>query len=199
MRRLLVLLLLAGLPAMAGTIGVQWDPVTHPDLTGYKVYSGGAAGDYSQTLTTVNTQANVPVNDCSAYFVAVKAVAATTDPEDDDGIMESNDFSNEISGWGAPQVSTGVPRAIKTNKVVPFAVHGLNFQSGATVVVAGATVTDVQVVDCRVISATIDPRGSPAGEAMVTVENPDGTFGAANAVLFYQGPAPPPDVMNLRK
>jgi hypothetical protein len=153
MRRLLVLLLLAGLPAMAGTIGVQWDPVTHPDLTGYKVYSGGAAGDYSQTLTTVNTQANVPVNDCSAYFVAVKAVAATTDPEDDDGIMESNDFSNEISGWGAPQVSTGVPRAIKTNK----------------------------------------------GEAMVTVENPDGTFGAANAVLFYQGPAPPPDVMNLRK
>jgi hypothetical protein len=194
---LIATLALLALPVAAGTIAVQWDPATHPTLTGYRVYSGTSSGVYAYTQVSTNTQAVVPVPDCVEFWIAVKAEATTTDPEDDDGVMESVNFSNEIFGWAAPQIASR--HVIKTNKVVPFELRGLNFRPGAELEVTGAMVTDVVVVDCQTITATLDPRNAPAGDAMVTVMNPDSTFGASNAVTFYQGPTPPPDVTNLRK
>jgi len=188
---------LAAIGVFAGTISVEWDPVVHPTLTGYKVYSGVEGGDYNATLKTTSTQAVVQVADCTEFFIAVKAMATTTDPEDDDGVMESLEYSNEISGWGAPQVVSR--HTIKTNKIVPIEIRGLNFRPGAVLDIAGAVVTGATVVDCRTITATLDPRGAQDGTAMVTVTNPDSTFGASNSVTFYHGPEPPPDVGNLRK
>jgi len=40
--------LLISLPAAAGTISVAWDPVSDPDLAGYRLYWGNSARNYTQ-------------------------------------------------------------------------------------------------------------------------------------------------------
>src|SRR5262245_10173774 len=76
----------------AGTIKLQWDPVSDPDLAGYKVYYGTSPGIYtSNTAVAAQNSADITnLQDCRVYYLAVKAVDANGN--------ESSAFSNEISG-----------------------------------------------------------------------------------------------------
>ena len=80
---LLALLLVAlATPASAGTISLAWDPVSHPELTGYHVYYGTTPGNLDQTVTVgeVTEVTLSGLTDCTDYHVAVRAVAIASGP-----------------------------------------------------------------------------------------------------------------------
>src|SRR5262245_12102864 len=81
-------------PAAAGPISRSWDPTT--GAAGYHVYYGTSSGQYSNSVTSTSTSTTLTgLQDCAAYFVAVKAFNAAG---------ESPDFSAETSGWARPTV-----------------------------------------------------------------------------------------------
>ena len=100
---LLVILGLATVPAQAGSVSMAWDPGTDPDLVGYRVFYGPAAGNYDQQTDVglVTDHTVTGLTDCSTWHVAVKGLDA--------GGNLSAGFSNEISGWPRPTVATASP------------------------------------------------------------------------------------------
>jgi hypothetical protein len=165
--------------AHAGTISLAWDPVTHVDLVGYRVYYGGAPSVYNQAYDTDLTPSiTLLVNDCQDYYIAVKARGT------DDTV--SAEYSAELSGWARPKVLTASPAEVEMNTQGDMTITGANFQPGATVQVSSpdVTINSVTVVDCNTLIANMDiAPGTPHVTVDVEVINPDQVFGAG-ASLF---------------
>lgn len=162
-------------PARAGQIGLTWDPVS--GAAGYHVYYGTQSGVYGNYVTTTTNSASVTVPDCQTYYLAVKAYNAAG---------ESPAFSNEISGWARPSVTSLTPAAALQGDQVVVDVFGNSFQQGATVEVANPNVliTSTATLSCTHVQllATIEPtaarvRPAQIGKLDVTVVNPDNVFG----------------------
>lgn len=97
-------------PACACALDVvlAWDPVSEPDLAGYRVYYGTSSRQYSAHIT-IGTQTTYTVTGLAAgpiYYFAVTAYSAT----------DESGFSNEVS------------TAISTSPVPP---------SGGTITIIG--------------------------------------------------------------
>ena len=110
----------------AGTIKLQWDPVSDPDLAGYKVYYGTSPGVYtSNTSVAVQNSADLTnLQDCRVYYLAVKAVDANGN--------ESLAFSNEISGMSAPiPASISPSNAKQATNGLNVTITGSNFDTQA--------------------------------------------------------------------
>lgn len=176
----LMLGLLAGTPALAGTIPLEWDPVSDEGVQGYYVYFGSGPGDYSSSRRqyTTSTSYDLSVGNCpsSPHYVAVKAW---------NGFSESEVFSNEIAGYPEAYLTPGshLPAEIQTpaegqsERDVDVTVSGANFRSGAAVrftVVEGSGVSVVSgsesVISCTQVGATLRVSESATQGTTVRVE-----------------------------
>ena len=163
-------------PATAGSIALSWDGTQ--GATGYHVYSGTQSGVYTGFITTPSTTATITgLQDCAVYFVAVKAFNA---------VGESPNFSNELSGWSRPVVTSATPVTAMQGDQIVMDIVGTNFQSGAVVDLGNPHVilTSVSVLSCTRIQllATVEPtaqnvRPAQIGRLDLTVANPDSVFG----------------------
>jgi hypothetical protein len=178
---------LASLPAAAGTIGLAWDPVSHPDLDGYRIYYGTSAGDYTDPidLGTVTQHTLTGMSDCTTWYVAVKAF--------DTSGQESDAFSNEVAGWARPTVVNATPSSGEPGQRLDITVTGTNFQPGATVELSDPDlqVHSVTVNSCSelVVDVTIGS-GAAIGPVDIDVTNPDQVFGSGSGV-FNVAQVPP--------
>lgn len=172
--KLLVAAALAGCAAgaaRAGSMDITWDAVSDPDLAGYKVYydtrPGGAYRDSVPSPSTSHTL--VGLSDCTLYYVAIKAIDA--------GMLESTDFSNEISGFPHPQITSIDPSGVAPGQTVDITINGSSFAPGAFAEITGVTVNSSTVDACgrMRVSITVDP-SAPSAPADVTVVNSDGGF-----------------------
>jgi hypothetical protein len=164
------------LHSQAGSISLAWDAV--PNASGYKVYYGTVSGQYTNTITTPTPSAIISgLQDCTTYFAAVKAY---------NGAGESPNFSNELSGWSRPGVTSATPSSAMQGDQVVMDIVGANFQSGAIVDLANPhiSLSSVTVLSCTHIQllATVEPtaanaRAAEVGKLDVTVANPDDVFG----------------------
>lgn len=162
--------------AQAGQIQIAWDAVA--GATGYRVYYGTQSGTYTANVTTSGTSATVTgLQDCTNYYLAVKAFNAAG---------ESATFSNELSGWARPEITSATPGAAMQGSQVTVTVNGTNFQAGALVEIDNPrlTLTGVRTVTCTQMQfvATLDPpapnvRAAQVGRWTVSVSNPDDVFG----------------------
>jgi Fibronectin type III domain len=173
----LAALFAASTPATAGSIALSWDPTQ--GATGYHVYYGTQpGGPYPDSVTTYSTTTTIPgLQDCTTYFVVVKAF---------NGSGESVTFSNELSGWSRPAVTSATPTSAMQGDQIVMDVMGSNFQSGAIVDLGNPHVflTSVQVLSCTHIQllATVEPtarniRPAHVGRLDLTVSNVDTVFG----------------------
>ena len=167
----------AATPAAAGSIALSWDPTQ--GATGYHVYYGTQSGTYLPTyVTTSSTTATISgLQDCATYYVAVKAFNASG---------ESVTFSNELSGWSRPAVTSATPSSAMQGDQIVMDVMGSNFQSGVVVDLGNPNVllTSVQVLTCNHIQllVTIEPtaraiRPAHIGRLDLTVSAADSVFG----------------------
>lgn len=175
---LLALVLLVSPPtATAGTISVAWDPV--PGATGYRVYQGTSSGQYaaSRDVGSATSTTLTGLADCTTWFVAVKAYNAGG---------ESTAFSNEVSGWPRPVVTSANPAAALQGDQVSVELTGTNFRSGAVVEIDNPDVflESTSTLSCSRLQflVTVEPtaanvRAAEVGRFGVTVANPDDTFG----------------------
>ena len=163
-------------PSFAGTVSVTWDAT--PGATGYYVYYGTSSRVYPQSVTTSTNSATIGgLQDCTNYFIAVKAFnQAGSSPQ----------YSNEISGWSRPGITTTTPSTAMQGEQIVMDVMGSNFQPGATVALSNPNITlaSVTVLSCNQIQliATVEPTAqsvTPAriGHLDLTVSNPDSVFG----------------------
>ncbi len=169
-------LLAAPLSALAGTISIAWDPV--PGATGYRVYYGTQSGVYTQNRTFTSTSATIgDLQDCTTWYVAVKAYNSAG---------ESEQFSQEISGWPRPVVTAATPSSAKQGDQIVIELTGANYQNGAVVEFDNPHVhlASAQVLSCSrmQVLATVEPtavnvRPAGIGAIDVTVANPDDVFG----------------------
>jgi hypothetical protein len=104
----------------AGDIHLTWDPVQ--GASGYRVYYGSASGVYGSSITVSGTSATITgLPDCATHFVAVKAF---------NGAGESNQFSNEVSGWPRPAITNAAAVRVMQGQQTVLDIYGSNFQSG---------------------------------------------------------------------
>jgi hypothetical protein len=76
-------------PLYADQVTLSWDPVIHPDLAGYKIYSGFSSRDYVDELD-VNNNTSCTISDLvegETYYFATTAY---------DIYGNESDFSNEV-------------------------------------------------------------------------------------------------------
>ena len=178
-RALIVAIVLAAAPALpsrAGEVKVAWDSV--PGAAGYHVYYGVQSGVYGSFVLAATNSATIPgLQDCQAYYIAVKAF---------NGAGESANFSNELSGWAHPSITSATPSSAMQGDQINIRIMGANFQSGAVVDLGNPNVflTSISVDSCTQITllATVEPtagsvRPAQIGRLDLTVANPDSVFG----------------------
>jgi hypothetical protein len=161
----------------AGVISVKWDVVA--GASGYNVYYGSQPGVYTASVQTTTNSATISgLQDCKDYYVAVKAF---------NGSGESPHFSNELSGWSRPAVTSATPTSAMQGDQIVMDIMGSNFQDGAAVDLGNPHVAlaAVTVLSCNHIQllATVEPtaggvRPARVGSFDLTVANPDSVFGA---------------------
>jgi len=166
----------AAAPVMAGSIVLSWDATQ--GASGYHVYYGTLSGNYTDFVTTSGTTATINgLQDCATYYVAVKGF---------NGAGESPNFSNELSGWSRPSVTSASPSTAMQGDQIVMDVLGANFQSPVVVDIGNPNVllTSVSVLSCTHIQllATVEPtaqnvRPAQVGRLDLTVSNPDSVFG----------------------
>jgi hypothetical protein len=188
-------------PCIAGEICMQWSPVQ--GASGYRVYYGLSSGNYSHSVNVGNvTEVDLGgFSDCTTYFLAVKAYNAAG---------ESDQYSNEITGWARPEIASMAPAAVAQGSQVTLNISGANFDSGSELRFDTANVpTDsmgnalirlenISRISCNEFQAllTVEPtaRGIRAMEiggfeAYFSVVNPDEVFGEATEnweIIFDQ-------------
>jgi hypothetical protein len=189
------LVLIPASAAHGGTICLAWDPA--PGATGYKVYYGTSPGQYTGIEDVkASTQVDLDgLQDCTTYYLAVKAYNHQG---------ESSSFSNEVSGWPRPQLTSLVPGEFTQGEQVTVDLNGANFQQGAELLIDLSSIpTDasdrplvslenIAVLSCNRIQAliTVEPtarglRAMEVGEFSLQMEvrNPDTVFGARSEPL----------------
>lgn len=183
----LAIIIGAAAPVAAGTVSVAWDPVTDTDLAGYRVYYGSAPGSYSQSTDVGNvTSTTLTLADCQTWYVAVKAY--------DTAGNESSSYSNEVSGWARPVVTTVTPNAAEQGRTLNLTITGSNFQSGATLAFSntGVVVNSVTINSCTQLTANVSVSGTATpGATNAEVTNPDLVFGTGVGVFTVQAAAAP--------
>lgn len=167
---------LTTMAASAGEINLAWDPT--PGATSYRVYYGTTPGVYTSSITSPTASAKITgLQDCTSHYVAVKAVNIAG---------ESAQFSNEISGWARPAVSSSGSLRVMQGGQALLDVTGVNFQPGATVDLNDPQVVlgSVSVLSCTHLQvvATVEPttanvRPAKVGKHDVTIVNPDAVYG----------------------
>jgi Fibronectin type III domain len=166
----------AAAPSSAGEIMLAWDSTS--GASGYHVYYGTQSHTYTNFVTVASTTATISnLQDCQPYFIAVKAFNAAG---------ESPQYSNELTGWPRPAVTSATPTSAMQGSQVVIDIYGSNFQSGAAVDLGNPNVflSSVGVVSCSHIQllATVEPtarnvRPAKVGKLDLTVANPDDVFG----------------------
>jgi hypothetical protein len=182
---------LLALPVLAGDICLEWEAVE--GASGYRVYYGLSSGNYTDSVNVDNvTEATLHgFADCTPYYLAVKAY---------NGAGESAQFSNEISGWARPEISSYGPSMIDQGDQITLNISGVNFSSEAELLYdEGAIPVDVAgnplirfenisvTTPCYQMQAlvTVEPtsrgvRAMEIGDFLldVSVRNPDAVFGS---------------------
>ena len=167
----------ASVPALAGSIALSWDAT--PGATGYYVYYGTHSGSYNSVpVTTSSTSTTITgLQDCTTYYLAVKAFNQAG---------ASAEFSNELSGWSRPAITSATPSSAMQGDQIVMDVMGSNFLPGAVVDLGNPHVilTSIRVLSCNQIQliATVEPtaptlRAARIGQLDLTVANPDSVFG----------------------
>jgi hypothetical protein len=167
-----ICMILAGLlwsgGASAGEISLAWDPVA--GAAGYHVYYGTQPGVYGAPLqTSAALCVLVGLDDCTEYFVEVRAFDATGElpatvnnvrrTDVFGGIEQPSGASNMISGWAAPVVTTVSPAQVLQGSLgVEVVISGSNFQPGSIVDFENPTltITNVTVTGCTSMTVTVD-------------------------------------------
>jgi hypothetical protein len=185
---LALLTILFAVPALAGSISISWNPVADTDLAGYRVYYGTSPNSYSQNVDVGNVTSKTltGLTDCTTWYVAVKAYDTT-------GNL-STTYSNEISGWPRPTLTSSNPTAAEQGRTLSLTLAGSNFQSGATVQFAngGVTVNSVTVNSCTQLTVNVTVGAAAAtGAGNVDVTNTDQVFGTGTGVFTVQAAAAP--------
>lgn len=160
----------------AGEVNVSWDPV--PGASGYHVYYGTQSRNYDTFMSTASNTATITgLQDCQTYYVAVKAFNSAG---------ESPQFSNELSGWSRPVVSSVTPSTAMQGDQIVMDITGSNYQAGAIVTLNNPNVilTSLSVLSCTHVQllANVAPTGpgvraAEVGKLDVSVANPDQVFG----------------------
>ena len=186
----------AATAAFAGQVDLSWDSVT--GATGYRVYYGTTSGQYTGTQDMRNaTSGSVSgLNDCTTYFIAVKAY------NNAGGV--SADFSNEVTGWARPEVDSLGSTLLEQGDQVTLNIDGANFAAGADINVVIENVPqnlagedllrldNISVISCNRIQAlvTVEPttrglRAMETGDFTMNfdVVNPDLVFGTGTEDL----------------
>jgi len=197
-RNILALGLLLAAPASAGTVGLRWDPLA--GATGYRVHYGASPGSYSSVRDVGSATSTTLTNlvNCSSYYIAVKGYSSQG---------ESLTYSNEVTGWSRPEITSASPAAVRQGDRLTLNVNGANFQPGAALdydivglptSLAGdplVRVENIGVVSCNQIQAqlTIEPtaaglRAMEVGSFAVNLDvvNPDTVVGASTTQLNVQ-------------
>ncbi len=170
--------------ASAGTISLQWDQV--PSADGYRIYYSTTSGEYNpQNYYQVGavTRATVPgLQDCTMYYLAVKGFNA---------MGESNEFSEEISGWARPTLDA-TANTVRQGSQVEVEITGSNFMPGADVEVDNPNVfvDSVNSSQCStlIVGLTVEPlssgvQGAETGSFTLSVINPDQVYGERDGAL----------------
>jgi len=174
-----LMLLLTGV-GYAGSISVAWDPVSHPELLGYRVYHGTGSENYSQSVDVGNQTHKqlTGLADCTTHYVVVRARGA------DD--LLSPEFSNQIAGWPVPRVDGINASEAEAGTQLQLVIEGANFQPDATLTFSdpAITVNAVAVPGCYSMVATISIGiAANLGPTGFEVVNPDQSFVVANGLL----------------
>jgi len=117
-------LLVVAARAFAGSATLAWDPVSSPALSGYMLYYGPAAGNYTSKVDVGNTTQRTVANltDGGTYHFAVTAY---------DSSHTESAFSNDAS----TTLPTGAPvagfTASATSGVAPLAMNFTNTSAGS--------------------------------------------------------------------
>ena len=120
---LFILLLLVATRAVAGGVVLAWDPVTSPQLVGYMVYYGPAAGTYTSSIDVGNTTAYTVtgLTEGATYHFAVTAYDAS---HAQSGV--SNDVNTTVA-YSAPVAQFS---ASTTSGTAPLALNFLSTSTG---------------------------------------------------------------------
>jgi len=174
--------------ASAGTVSLAWDPVSATDLAGYRVYYGTAPGTYTSSVDVGNvTQTTISgLTDCTTYYFGVKAY--------DTSGNQSTSYSNEITGWTRPTVTSASPSSAEQGRTLSVTLSGTSFPSGAAVAFAntGITVNSVTVNGCGQVTASITISNSAAtGAGNADITDPDGVFGTGTGIFTVVAAVPP--------
>jgi hypothetical protein len=177
---LLCLAIVIALPAHAGTMALQWDPVADSDLAGYRIYYGTAHATYTSNIDVgkVTSATLTGLTDCTTWYVGVKAYDLAGN--------ESEAYSNEVSGLPRPTITSVSPSSAARGATLDLTVAGSNFASGATVSLGatGVTVNSVTFTSCSSVKANVTISGSaPTGSTTLDVINADGSFGTSSGLF----------------
>ena len=160
---------------------MRWGSVDHPDLAGYRIYfsQDGSFSEQDRVELGPVTQATISVDDCTEYRFAVKAYTSSG--------LESPDFSNVVTGWARPQLSSVAPASLQQNATVDILLEGANFQAGGALLFddPSITVQSLSVDGCNRISARLQiGANATVGASTFRVINPDQVFGEATGLLL---------------
>ena len=175
----------------AGTMDLAWDPVSDPDLAGYRVYYGTSPGSYTLTPVDVDKDSTSTtlsgLDACTRYYTAVKAF------DDGSPSLESTAYSNEIGGLPRPVVGSTGPAMAEHGQTLTISIFGESFDTAPTVDLGvGITINSVQSVSCTELSANITiTAGAATGSRDVTVVNPDSSFGTLTAAFTVNSAVAP--------
>ena len=163
----------------ADTISIAWEALAHPQVSGYRVHYGTSSENYTLTEDVGSSAQTVlsGLSSCTDYYVSVKALAP-------DG-TESAQFSNEISGWARPLVSSSTPPTLQRGTTLDVAIAGANYRAGVVVTPSnpGVTVNSVSVQGCNQLTANLSVAPNAAlGAFDMIVSDATGTFGTGTGI-----------------
>jgi hypothetical protein len=180
-----------------GSVSIAWDPApASPDYTisGYKVCYGTTPASYPNcdSVGPVTQTVLGGLQDCTTYYVAVKALCSTCAA----GKQESAGWSNEVSGWAAPRITGIVPASTQAGRPTPVTISGAGFGPGVALQVQGGTVANVVATNCGQMTAMVTV--PTAGTPVVTVTQ-SGVVGRASGMFQVTPAIGPPNVSGVRR
>ncbi len=180
--RIFIALSISALPAtlLAGTIEIEWDPPLTGEVSGYKIYYGTSSGSYQwiDDAGAVTSYTLSDLDDCTIYYWAIKAY--------DSSGLESEEFSNELSGMARPRIESVIPLSGEQGQTLNLLIEGANFAADAMLdsTNPGIHLLSAAQLNCNEITVTIqiDPEMSGVKPALIGTDdfalvNPDMVFG----------------------